>query len=99
MVSRSHDWVGNSQGAGALHMKRRACLIPTLNEGQSVGEVIRKARKLVDKVIVVDGHSDDETPEMAKIYGAKVLVQEGFDKGMAIRMAFKTVDEDIFSAR
>jgi glycosyltransferase involved in cell wall biosynthesis len=76
-------------------MRRTVCLIPTLNEGPSVGEVIRKARKLVDKVVVVDGHSDDETPEMAKIYGAEVLVQEGFGKGMAIRTAFKKVDEDI----
>ena len=76
-------------------MRRTACLIPTLNEGPTVGEVIRKARRLVDKVIVVDGHSDDETPEMAKIHGAEVLVQEGSGKGMAIRTAFQTVEEDI----
>jgi dolichol-phosphate mannosyltransferase len=76
-------------------MRRTVCLIPTLNEGPTVGEVILKAKKHVDKVVVVDGHSDDETPEMAKIHGAEVLEQEGSGKGMAVRTAFQRVDQDI----
>jgi dolichol-phosphate mannosyltransferase len=70
-------------------------LVPTLNEGSTVGEVIRKARNLVDEVVVIDGHSDDETPDMAKIYGAEVLVQEGSGKGMALRTAFRLIDANI----
>jgi len=95
MSTRRHDGIGTGQGIRALHMRRTVCLIPTLNEGPTIGEVVRKARNLVDRVVVVDGHSDDETPEMAGIHGADVLVQEGFGKGMAIRTAFQTVNEDI----
>lgn len=76
-------------------MNRTVCLIPTLNEGSTVGEVIRKARDFVDEVVVVDGHSDDETPKIAKIYGAEVLVQEGSGKGMALRTAFRLTNADI----
>ena len=76
-------------------MRRTVCLIPTLNEGPTVGEVILKAKNLVDRVVVVNGHSDDETPEMAKIHGAEVIEQEGSGKGMAVRTVFQTVDQDI----
>ncbi len=95
MSTRSHHGTGTVPSIKDSHMKRTVCLIPTLNEGPTVGEVILKAKKLVDKVVVVDGHSDDETPDMAKIHGAEVLVQKGSGKGMAIQTAFQTVDQDI----
>ncbi len=76
--------------------KRIVCLIPTLNEAPTVGEVICKARDLVDRVIVVDGHSKDDTSKVALKFGVEVLPQEGTGKGMALRTAFSKIDEGIY---
>jgi dolichol-phosphate mannosyltransferase len=76
--------------------KRIVCLIPTLNEAPTVGQVIRKARIFADRVIVVDGHSSDDTLLISNRLGAEVLLQEGKGKGMALRTAFDKIDEDIY---
>jgi glycosyltransferase involved in cell wall biosynthesis len=79
-----------------LSGKRIVCLIPTLNEAPTVGEVIQKAKDHVDRVIVVDGHSSDDTSLVARKLGVEVLPQEGKGKGMALRTAFSKIDEDIY---
>jgi dolichol-phosphate mannosyltransferase len=76
--------------------KRIVCLIATLNEAPTVGQVIRKAKIFADRVIVVDGHSSDDTSLVANSLGAEVLIQEGKGKGMALRTAFDKIDEDIY---
>jgi len=79
-----------------MNNKRIVCLIPTLNEGPTVGEVIDRARNYVDRVVVVDGNSSDDTPKVAMELGVEVLPQEGKGKGMALRTAFDKIDEDIY---
>ena len=41
------------------------CIIPTLNESATVAEVVNKARQIAHRVVVVDGHSEDYTYEIA----------------------------------
>jgi glycosyltransferase involved in cell wall biosynthesis len=41
------------------------CIIPTLNESARVAEVVIKAKQIADRVVVVDGHSEDSTYEIA----------------------------------
>jgi len=48
-------------------------VIPCLNEEQFVGDVVAKALKHVDKVIVVDDGSTDATATIAKNAGAEVI--------------------------
>jgi rSAM/selenodomain-associated transferase 2 len=49
-------------------------IIPALNEAACIARAIRAAWALgVDEVIVVDGHSLDATPEIARHHGAMVL--------------------------
>lgn len=48
-------------------------VIPAHNESKSIGTVIRKARKYVDRVIVVDDGSTDDTFDVAKKQRAIVL--------------------------
>ena len=79
-----------------LSGKSITCLIPTLNEAPTVGEVIQKAKHYVDRVIVVDGHSSDNTSEVAMKCGVEVLPQEGKGKGMALRTAFSKIDGGIY---
>jgi glycosyltransferase involved in cell wall biosynthesis len=51
-----------------------AVIIPTFNEAESIGAVIREIpREAVDRVIVADGGSSDDTRERAREAGAQVL--------------------------
>ena len=72
------------------------CIIPTLNECDTVVEVIRKAQQFTPHIVVVDGHSNDDTCERAKVAGAKILYQEGKGKGWALRTAFSQLKSDIY---
>ena len=63
---------------------RVAVVIPTLNEEEPIGEVIRAVpRDAVDEVIVVDGNSDDRTVERARAAGAQVIVEQQRGYGRA----------------
>ncbi len=47
--------------------------IPARNEQEFIAEVVHKAKKFVDEVIVVDDGSTDDTAEAAKAAGALVI--------------------------
>jgi len=47
-------------------------VIPTRNEGAQIAECVRQLA-WADEVIVIDGHSTDGTPELARSAGARVL--------------------------
>jgi glycosyltransferase involved in cell wall biosynthesis len=54
--------------------KRVALIVPTLNEADAIGAALREApRDIVDRLIVVDGGSQDKTVELAREAGAEVL--------------------------
>ncbi len=48
-------------------------VIPAYNEGKTIGEVIQQAKQYVDTVFVVDDGSSDDTAEVARQNGAKVI--------------------------
>jgi dolichol-phosphate mannosyltransferase len=69
-------------------------LIPTLNEEESIEQVIKDFQALgFEKILVIDGHSTDGTAEKARIAGAKVVVQSGVGKGQAMKEAFDLIKE------
>ncbi|MFB6132368.1 MAG: S-layer glycoprotein N-glycosyltransferase AglJ [Halanaeroarchaeum sp.] len=68
-------------------------LIPTLDEAATIGSVIDGLREEgLEDVLVVDGHSEDGTREIAAERGARVVEQRGTGKGQAVREALKYVD-------
>jgi len=70
-------------------------LIPTLDEGESVGRVIEEFREMGFKnILVIDGHSRDNTVSEAKQAGAKVVLQSGAGKGQALKEAFDLIDDE-----
>ena len=69
-------------------------VIPTLNEGKNLRTVLDDIPKNVDEVIVVDGHSNDNTVEIAKKFGAKVIFDD-LGKGSALRKGMKTAKGEI----
>ena len=69
-------------------------LIPTLNEGPTIGTVVREFKGLgYDHILVVDGKSTDNTVKIAREAGANVRTQSGVGKGNAIIEAFEVIEQ------
>jgi glycosyltransferase involved in cell wall biosynthesis len=73
--------------------------VPCLNEEQFIGDIVARARRYVDTVIVIDDGSTDNTSEAAQAAGAEVIRHERRQgAGAATRSAFetaKTHDADV----
>lgn len=68
-------------------------LIPTLNEAEAIESVIEGIRAQgFDHVLVIDGGSTDDTPELAAGAGAEVIHQRGEGKGQAVIQAVAAID-------
>jgi glycosyltransferase involved in cell wall biosynthesis len=61
-------------------------VIPTLNEGKNIENVLFDLKNLgYYNILVIDGMSKDETAKIATRNGVKVVLQNGKGKGSAIR--------------
>jgi glycosyltransferase involved in cell wall biosynthesis len=68
------DSARNADTAGQTVTGPVAVIIPTLNEEQSIGDVVRRIpRQLISRIIVADGGSEDATGARAKAAGAHVI--------------------------
>ncbi|MDY6965849.1 MAG: glycosyltransferase family 2 protein [Halobacteriota archaeon] len=66
--------------------------MPAYNEEVAIGSVVLRARRHVEKVIVVDDGSTDATSKIAELAGAEVIKHErNLGKGAALRDAFEWV--------
>ena len=69
-------------------------LIPTLNEGPTIGSVVREFMALgYTHILVIDGKSTDNTVKSAREAGATVRTQSGKGKGNAIIEAFEVIEQ------
>ncbi|WP_010256819.1 glycosyltransferase family 2 protein [Myroides injenensis] len=57
-------------------MNNLTLLIPTKNEASCIASCILSAKDIVDEIIVIDSYSVDDTVEIAKEYGAKIIQRE-----------------------
>ncbi len=55
------------------NLKKISAVIPAYNEEKRIADVIKKTRKYVDEVLVIDDGSSDKTALVAKKAGARVL--------------------------
>ena len=63
-----------------------AAVVPSFNEGQSVGAVVRELKLHLESVFVVDDGSGDNTAAAAGVAGARVLRHTGnLGKGTALK--------------
>ena len=70
--------------------KRTLAIVPCYNEGATIGSVVLKAKSHVDKVLVVDDGSGDDTAKVAKKAGARVISHKmNRGKSVAIKTGFK----------
>lgn len=70
-------------------------VIPTKNEGPMVQEVIERVYPYADEILVVDGHSTDDTRKIALELGARVELDGGRGKGDGIRTAIAKAKGDV----
>lgn len=68
-------------------------VIPTFNEAESIGAVVAELpRDVVTRIVIVDGGSDDGTPERARAAGAEVIpVGRGY--GLACLTGAQAADQ------
>jgi len=70
-------------------------LIPTLDEAATIGDVVSGfVDRGYEHVLVIDGGSDDGTPELAEEAGARVIEQTGSGKGHAMMQGFNEVETE-----
>lgn len=77
---------------------RTAAVIPAFNEASSIAEVVHGIARLVDKIIVVDDGSSDDTAARARAAGAEVIVHpHNLGKGRAVRTGLAQVVAEAFT--
>jgi glycosyltransferase involved in cell wall biosynthesis len=83
-----------------MFMQKRphiSVIIPTRNEAQNLHYVLPYIPSIVSEVILVDGHSNDNTIEVAQqlLPTIRVLKQNGIGKGDALRIGIAASQGDI----
>jgi glycosyltransferase involved in cell wall biosynthesis len=70
-------------------------VISAKDEEETLGEVVQACLPYADEILVVDGHSQDKTREIAEKLGCRVILDNGKGKGAAIRLGIQEVTGDI----
>jgi dolichol-phosphate mannosyltransferase len=71
--------------------------IAALNEEEGVGATISELTENINakRILVIDGHSNDRTVEVAKGHGAETFFQDGKGKGDALAKAVQCMGADV----
>jgi len=71
--------------------------IAALNEEEGIGATISELSDNINvkRIIVIDGHSQDRTVEVAKDQGAEIFFQDGKGKGDALAKAIQCMSLDV----
>lgn len=64
-------------------------IILTKNEGEGIGTIIKSVKKYGDEIVVIDGHSNDGTEEIAEGLGARFFLDNKEGRGAALRIGMK----------
>lgn len=86
----------NYQAAIANYQLRVAAVLPSYKTELFIADVVSKAKKYVDQVVVIDDGSPDGTAEVARSAGALVIsCNANLGKGSAMKIAMQNTDADI----
>jgi len=75
-----------------------AVVLPCYNESKAIAGVIADFQKHLPAadIYVIDNNSTDDTAEIARISGAKVICETMKGKGNAVRRAFSDIEADVY---
>jgi len=82
---------------GRTEQPRISVVVPTLNEAANLPHVFARLPEGVDEVVLVDGHSTDDTIAVAQALmpSVRIVLQEGKGKGNALACGFAAARGDI----
>jgi glycosyltransferase involved in cell wall biosynthesis len=85
------------QGVTLAAWPRVSVIVPTLNEERNLPLVLERLPRRLHELIIVDGFSTDETIQVARFLrpDARIVLQERFGKGDALRCGFEAATGDI----
>jgi dolichol-phosphate hexosyltransferase len=71
--------------------------IAALNEEEGIGATISELSENIyaNRILVIDGHSNDQTVAVAKDHGAEIFFQDGKGKGDALAKAVQCMRADV----
>lgn len=72
-----------------------SAIICAKNEEKNIYDVLQETRLYVDEILVIDGHSTDNTRTVAESVGARVVAEKGKGKGAAIRTGIGEASGDV----
>src|SRR5437899_9259062 len=73
-----------------MEAAKTAGVIPAYNEEKHIGDVVRRTRRKLDDVLVVDDGARDKTADRAREAGAKVIVHpQNRGKGETIKTGLR----------
>jgi glycosyltransferase involved in cell wall biosynthesis len=86
-----------SIGSGVAIMPSVSVVIPAKNEARNLEHVFATIPAWVDEIVLVDGHSTDDTVEVAQKLcpGIRIVHQEGRGKGDALQAGFAAAEGEI----
>jgi len=64
-------------------------IIACKNEGEGIARILKQVKNYAQEIIVVDGHSNDGTAELAKKFGAKFFLDNQKSRGDALKIGIK----------
>ena len=70
-------------------------VIPAKNEEKSIATIIEQCLPVADEVLLVDGHSEDRTREIADGLGVRCVLDNKKGKGDAIRVGLAEAKGDV----
>ena len=70
-------------------------IIPTLNEALTVADIITPCRRYSSDIVVVDGHSTDNTVDIARSLETRIIFDHQKGKGEAIRTVIPHLTREI----
>lgn len=70
-------------------------IILAKNEERTIGKVISGVKPYAEEILVIDGHSQDKTREIARRLGVKVILDNKKGKGEAVRLGIFKAQKEI----
>jgi glycosyltransferase involved in cell wall biosynthesis len=85
--SKIYDLLNLGEG---IFMPEVTAVIPAYNEALSIGSIVLQASMFVDRVIVIDDGSTDNTARIVELTGAELIKHpKNMGKGVALKDGFK----------
>ncbi len=63
-------------------------VIPTKNEGEGIERIIKSVKPYTNDIVVIDGHSQDNTKEIVIKLGCRFFLDHGLGRGDGVRIGF-----------